>query len=114
MQANGDVVEHREVQEEVVILKQGGDRALGGAERQQIDAIEAEIAGLHRHETGDHPEQGGLAGAAWPYQGGDLPPGQGGAEADAPIRVAGDQLINVQHVVVSKRPLDQPVWPNKR
>ncbi len=32
MQADGDVVEHRQVQEEVVILEQGGDRALGGAQ----------------------------------------------------------------------------------
>ena len=48
MQADGDIVEYRQVQEEVVILEQGGDRALGGAERQQILTVEGEGAGFHR------------------------------------------------------------------
>ena len=62
-QAEGDVLEHRHVAEQRVVLEHEADMALAGAARQRILAVERHLAGIGPVEARDDPQQRGLAGA---------------------------------------------------
>ena len=67
-QAEGDVLEHRHVAEQRVMLEHEADMALAGAARERILAVEGDLAGIRPVEAGDDPQQRGLAGARRPEQ----------------------------------------------
>ena len=67
-QAEGDVLEHRHVAEQRVMLEHEADMALAGAARQRVLAVERHLAGIRPVEAGDDPQQRGLARAGRPEQ----------------------------------------------
>ena len=60
-QAEGDVLEHRHVAEQRVVLEHEADVALAGAVAQRILAVDPHFAGIRPVEAGDDPQQRGLA-----------------------------------------------------
>ena len=67
-QAERDVLEHRHVAEQRVMLKHEADMALAGAVRQRVLAVERNLAGVGPVQPGDDPQQRGLARARRPEQ----------------------------------------------
>jgi hypothetical protein len=61
-QAEGDVLEHRHVAEQRVVLEHEADVPFARAPRQRILAIEGNLAGIGPVEAGDDAQQRGLAG----------------------------------------------------
>ena len=67
-----DVLEGRHVRIEPVVLKHHGDIALLGFQVVHHPVPDGNLARGHGFETGDHPEQGGLAATAGPDDDGEL------------------------------------------
>jgi len=55
--------------------------AVGGLAAGQVLAVESDGAGAQRLQAGDHPQQGGFAGAVGAHQGDGFAPGDGHVEA---------------------------------
>jgi len=68
LEGKGDVPGHGEVRVQRVALEDHGD--LPGARRQLVHhaATDQDVAGGLGFQSGDHPEQGGLATARWPEE----------------------------------------------
>src|SRR5256714_7938456 len=63
-QAVGDVLGHRHVGKERVVLEDHADAALGGRHARHVPALDQDLAGGRQREAGDEPEDRRLAGAA--------------------------------------------------
>ena len=61
-QAEGDVLEHRHVPEERVVLEDEADRPVPRVRAGRILALEDDRTGVGRLEPGDDPQQRRLAG----------------------------------------------------
>ena len=67
-QAEGDVVAHRHVLEQRVMLKHEADAAIARVDRRHVLAIEQDGAMIGAVEAGDDAQQGRLAAARWAEQ----------------------------------------------
>jgi hypothetical protein len=65
----GDVLEHRQMREERVVLEHHHCAATLRRDLVHAAALDADLAGVRLHEAGDQAKQGGLAAAAWAEQG---------------------------------------------
>ena len=70
----GDVLEHRLVREERVVLEHDAHIAPEGRDIAQRAVVEGDVAGCHRLEAGEHQQDGGLARARRPEQRQELAP----------------------------------------
>ena len=64
----GDVLEHRHVAKERVMLKDETDLALAHADRARVLAMKPHLAGVRRFQPRDYSQQRGLARARQPQQ----------------------------------------------
>ena len=76
-QTEGDVVVHRHVREQRVLLEDGVDVALVGWDGGDVDTLEQHAAGRRAFEPGDHLQQRGLAAAGRAEQREELTPPDG-------------------------------------
>ncbi|SPZ06525.1 Uncharacterised protein [Pseudomonas aeruginosa] len=65
-QAEGDVVEHRHVAEQRVVLEDEADVAVAHVVLRDVLAMEHDVAGVRGFQPGDDPQQGGLAAPGGP------------------------------------------------
>ncbi len=72
LQAEGDVVPHRQMREQRVALEDGVDRPLERRQSGNVLAMQQDRAFGRVFEPGDHPEQRGLAAARGAEQGEEL------------------------------------------
>jgi hypothetical protein len=64
-QAEGDVLEHRNVPKQRVMLKHKPDVTFAGGARQRIFAVELHLARIGPIQPGDDAQQRRLAGTRW-------------------------------------------------
>ncbi len=72
LQAEGDVVAHAEMRKQRIVLEHHVDRALVRQHLRDVPAIQQDAALVRRLETGEHPQQRGLAAPAGTEQGEEL------------------------------------------
>src|ERR687891_636202 len=69
-----DVLGHREVGEQRIVLENGVDVAVVGREGSHVLAPEQDMSGIGALEPGDEAEGGGLSAAGWAQQRVEVPP----------------------------------------
>jgi hypothetical protein len=111
--AEGNVVEHREVREERVVLEDRVDGAAVGRHAADVDAVEPQHARRRGLEAGDHAQHGGLAAArgtehreelATAHREGDAVDGDDVAEALAHPLDGDDRRVGVRPPHVTPPP----------
>ena len=93
-QAESDVVQHRHVLEQGVVLEHEADAALLHAELGGVGVAEQDLAAVERLQAGDRAQQGGLARAGRAEQGEQLARGDVQVEAvKSPKRLTALRMV---------------------
>ena len=87
-QTVGHVLLHRQVREDGVVLEYHADVPFMGGQVVDGLVVKADLAAVHRIETGDHAQQGGFAAAGGAQQGEEFPGADGQVDAVQRLKVA--------------------------